>query len=132
VAGSFPAAVTAVDDGGNAARIAATVGVTVPPPVRLARIFALFRITVDRRGRFVARIAFSPAVRSGKARLLVFRKNRRIGSVTVRVRKGSTVRVRVVLTKAGLRALKKSRRFSVSLRLELPGSRKIVARRTIQ
>jgi extracellular elastinolytic metalloproteinase len=133
--GSFPAAVTAVDDGGNTVRATSTIAVSAPPPPApafIARIFALIRITVDRRGRFGARVSFSPAAPGGKARLLVFRKNRRIGSGTVRVKKGDSVRVRIKLTKAGLRALKKSRKFKVSLRLQLPGSTKIVARRTVE
>jgi extracellular elastinolytic metalloproteinase len=136
--GRFLAQVTALDDGLNMMQATANVVVAAPPPfvaplpTVLARIVIGTRVTVDRRGRFGARVTFAQAARSGTAKLLVFRSNKRIGSGTARVVKGDSVRFRIKLTKAGLRALKKAKKFRISLRLQLPGSTTIVATKSLQ
>ena len=139
--GRFLAQVTAVDDGGNLAQPTANVVVTAPPQIAtlgatgaspLGRIIIAPKITVDSRGRFGVRVTFAQGARSGKARLLVFRKGKRIGSATATVKKGLSVRFKVKLTKAGLRALRKAKKFTVSIRLQLPGSTSIVATKSVQ
>jgi extracellular elastinolytic metalloproteinase len=138
-AGNFAAAVTAVDDGGNTVRPTTNVAVVAPlsstlgeSSVSLGRIVVANKVTVDRRGRFGVRVTFAQGARSGKAKLLVFRKGKRIGSATATVKKGLSVRFKVKLTKAGLRALKKATKFNVSIRLQLPGSTTIAATKNVQ
>lgn len=136
--GRFLAQVTPVDDGGNTMQATANVVVTAPPPAvapivaPLGRIVVAGKVTVDSRGRFGVRVTFAQGARSGKARLLVFRKGKRIGSATATVKKGLSVRFKVKLTKAGLRALKKAKKFNVSISLQLPGSTSIVAAKSVQ
>jgi extracellular elastinolytic metalloproteinase len=134
--GTYLAQVTALDDGLNMMQATANVVVTTPPPPPpppvLARIVVAKKVTVNSRGIFGVRVTFAQGARSGKAKLLVFRKGKKIGSATATVKKGFSVRFKVKLTKAGLRALKKAKKLNVSIRLQLPGSTKTVATKSVQ
>ena len=85
-----------------------------------ARLVVATSALVDRRGRFGIRISFAANAPAGRrATVTVLNRGRRLGSARVPVARGRTVRVRVRLTRSGLRRLRRARRLRVTLRLVL-------------
>ncbi|HYM58917.1 MAG TPA: trypsin-like serine protease [Solirubrobacteraceae bacterium] len=96
----------------------APAAVVIPSP--LARLVVATSARVDRRGRFGIRINFADNAPAGKkASVTVLKGGRKLGSAQVPVARGKSVRVKVKLTKSGLRRLRRAKRLTVTLRLVL-------------
>lgn len=94
--------------------------VVTPLPVTLASLIVSRSPLVDRRGRFGIRVNFSALAPAGKTAVVTVRRGAsRLGSVKVKVRRGESVRARVLLTRSGLRRLRRARKLKVTLRLVL-------------
>ena len=97
----------------------------VPAPAAVvlspfARIVVAKSARVDRRGRFGIRVNFADNAPAGKkATVTVLKAGKKLGSAQVPVVRGQSVRVRVKLTKGGLRRLRKAKKLKVTLRLVL-------------
>ncbi len=88
-----------------------------PPP---ANLIVGKTATVDRKGRFGIRINFSAFAPAGKTAVVTARKGAsKLGSVKVKVKRDESVQAKVLLTKSGLRKLRKAKKLKVTLRLVL-------------
>jgi hypothetical protein len=94
-----------------------------PPPPVVARFATLKspRTLRVRKGRFSVKVSFDASAPAGTVVVRVLLKGRKIGSGRVKVKPGGTSSVKLRLTKAGLRKLKKAKRLKVSLRITVGG-----------
>jgi hypothetical protein len=74
-----------------------------------------------RSGRFSVKVSFDASAPAGTVVVRVLLKGKRIGAGRVKVKPGGTSTVKLKLTKAGLRKLKKAKRLKVSLRIVVGG-----------
>ena len=112
-------------EGGDAAFTTAPPPTAPPPPAAMARIRSR-RLVADRRGRFKVRVAFTAAAPSGKARIVVLRRGRRLAAKRFAVRPARTVTVRMRLSRTGRRTIRPGRSKRVRVQLRLPNGPKVV------
>jgi Trypsin len=106
------------------------VPVAAPPAAKLATILASGKPKV-KRGRFSLRISFARTSPPGIAVIEVFKGKRKIGTARTRVKRGDSKRVKVKLTKAGRRLLRRSSTKHLKVRVRVRVGKTILRTRTL-
>jgi extracellular elastinolytic metalloproteinase len=96
------------------------------PPVKTAvAVLKSRKLTAGRKGRFRVKVAFASAAPSGKARLTVLAKRKKLATKRFEVKPGRTVTVKLRLNRSGRKAIKPGRSRKVNVELRLPGGEKV-------